>query len=153
MSLQPWKEQRQHLRVHHGIIGPNLNLFKVVTSDEFACSGDFHTATDVKIDESSPGCATVSVLNTDSKCIRWIKYRVREIICRPSCFSVERPGHQGGLCSTRTWEKLFSAGRSKNKFKPVWKPDEEKKFCLDDVSRTSCKNSQTRAKVVGWQSI
>lgn len=66
MSLQPCVEQRKHLRVHHVMIAPNLNLFKVVTSDEFACSGDVHTATDVKIDENSPGCAEVSGLNTDS---------------------------------------------------------------------------------------
>lgn len=63
------------------MIAPNLNLFKVVTSDEFACSGDFHTATDLKIDENSPGCAEVSGLNTDSKYIRYqrIKYMVREM--------------------------------------------------------------------------
>lgn len=59
MSLQSCLEQRKHLRVHHVIIGPNLNLFKVVTSDEFSCSGDFHTAMNVKIDENSPGCAEV----------------------------------------------------------------------------------------------
>lgn len=50
MSLQPCVEQRKHLRVHHVMIAPNLNLFKVVTSDEFACSEDVHTATDVKIE-------------------------------------------------------------------------------------------------------
>lgn len=44
-----------------------LNLFKVVTSDEITCCGDFHTATDIKIDDSytgflTPACAEVSAL-------------------------------------------------------------------------------------------
>lgn len=44
------------------------NQFKVVTSDEFACSGDFHT--DVKTDEKLTR-VLVCVLNTDSKYIRY----------------------------------------------------------------------------------
>lgn len=59
MSLQPCLD--------HVIIGPNLNLFKVVTREKFACSGDFHTATNVKIEENTPVCAEVSV----SKYIRY----------------------------------------------------------------------------------
>lgn len=43
----------------------NLNLFKDMTSDEVACCGDFHTATDIKIDDSYTGflCLLQAVLS------------------------------------------------------------------------------------------
>lgn len=83
--------------------------------------GDFHTATNVKIDENSPRCAEVSVLNTDSKYIWYqrIKYRVREMDYSSTLLLFS------GVARTSRWFVLL---KNLKKFVLSWQEQKKIKF-------------------------